>query len=1098
MWLLVTLLLYLPLQVPSDQSVGEDFVVTRYTMADGLPINSANIVQQSPDRYLWIATYNGLVRFNGTQFKIYDASVDSAFRSNRIRDIYISKSVPGLWMMIESGGVIHYDYENFRFYGEKDGFTDRWVVSVLDHPNGILLLGTNDGAYTYNGTTFRRIFDPPGTQPYRIEYMAYHNATVWMATSIGILKYNVDTGEGLRIPLPDTNQSVHSVVVTSTGQPYFVSRTGMYTIKNDIAEKITELDYIDWPFYQYMYSLDGDIYFSGYNGFYRMRNGVVTRLRGDMNFEDTSLINLTKTKSGRVFASFTAGELIEVFESSFTRFDKQYGIDQFQIHRLSEDDEGNIWIATRLGGLLKLTDNPFSYIGTEDGLSFDNMLALFEDSKGRLWMSVRDEGVYIRENGQIRKFNPPGRNPLAIVNSITETRDGSIWFASYEVGIFRYSSDGTFQQFRLGEVGGLNTVFSLFTDRENGLWVGTAAGLIYFKDGQRFDYGLESGLEHRTIRYITQDRDGVVWVGTQGAGIARFNSETNRFEHVYKAEGMQNKPVRAIYPDPQLSGIWVGTETHGLYFLSETLSGSVNTTNGLPDNVIHSIVDTRDGNLWMHTNRGIFMASKQELIRSIREPNTKVNIVVYNADSGMRNAEGNGGVQPAAILDSNGMLHFSTQRGVAGILPQNNRRTPSILTMLFESISAGDFKMNNPDSEVTIPQGFRDIVVEFSGLHYTSPKRLNYEYRFVGYSEEWQTVVEPNRITFFNIPHGEYTLEIRASDISGLIGTQILSINLNIPPIWRESMWFYTLIALGIGLLVYALFIFNLQKEHREQEKLRALVEERTQELQREKRLVEERNSIIEAQSAELQKASQAKDNFIYLLGHDLRSPMQAMLGTTSLLETDYDNLHPKERNQLIRMTRQAFERLNALIINLLDWAQMDAGLVKPNLKPIHLNELIKEVTEIYSGSLKTKKIRLFIQISEEIHCMSDVNMLRLALRNLISNAIKFSPENSDIIVRAEVIKKELKLHIIDHGVGMSQDQISRLFEIGNVVTTVGTKDEKGTGIGLLLVWQVFKLLGADISIESKLGKGTHFKIKLPFVPVNSLENSVDSGSTRT
>lgn len=677
--------------------------------------------------------------------------------------------------------------------------------------------------------------------------------------------------------------------------------------------------------------------------------------------------------------------------------------------------------------------------------------------------------------------------------SITETSDGAMWFASYENGLYRYSPDGVMQQFGLGYMGGFNTVFSLYVDRNNVLWVGTAEGLISFKDGQRNDYGLNEGLQHLIVRYITEDVDGSILVGTQGAGIARLNSESGKFEHIYQDQGMQNKPIRSIYPDPEMNGIWVGTETHGLYFLSEAFSGVVNTTNGLPDNVIHSIIDTKDGNLWMHTNRGIFMGSKQEFLRAIREPGTKADIIVYNADSGMRNAEGNGGIQPAAILDRNGMLLFSTQNGVAGILPHDNRRTPAILTMLFETISAGDFRVDKPETEVTIPQGIRNLVVEFSGLHYTSPKRLNYEYRFVGYSDEWQQVVEPNRITFFNIPHGAYTLEIRASDISGLIGTQILSINIDIPPVWSESMWFYALIALGVGLLVYAIFIYNLQKEYREQEKLRALVEERTQEVQREKHLVEERNKIIEAQSVELQKASRAKDNFIYLLGHDLRSPMQAMLGTTSLLESDYDNLHPKERNQLIRMTRQAFERLNALIINLLDWAQMDAGLVKPDMKPLHINELIREVSEIYFSALKSKKIRLFIQISEEIHCMSDVNMLKLALRNLLSNAIKFSPDKSDIIVRAEIIKKELILHVIDHGVGMNEEQISRLFEIGNVVTTSGTKDEKGTGIGLLLVWQVFKLLDANLSIESKPGKGTHFKIKLPFIPVKAGYDSNDS-----
>src|SRR5690606_33186828 len=155
--------------------------------------------------------------------------------------------------------------------------------------------------------------------------------------------------------------------------------------------------------------------------------------------------------------------------------------------------------------------------------------------------------------------------------------------------------------------------------------------------------------------------------------------------------------------------------------------------------------------------------------------------------------------------------------------------------------------------------------------------------------------------------------------------------------------------------LMYGAIRYNLYKEYKVQEKLRALVDERTAQLKLEKQAVVERNFVIRKQSVELAKMNKAKDNFIYLLGHDMRSPLQSMLGTTSILETDYDRLSESERNELIQLTKSAFGHLNNLITNLLDWAQMDAGLVEPKFENVELNEMIRQIINLNSHALNKK-----------------------------------------------------------------------------------------------------------------------------------------------
>lgn len=242
------------------------------------------------------------------------------------------------------------------------------------------------------------------------------------------------------------------------------------------------------------------------------------------------------------------------------------------------------------------------------------------------------------------------------------------------------------------------------------------------------------------------------------------------------------------------------------------------------------------------------------------------------------------------------------------------------------------------------------------------------------------------------------------------------------------------------------------------------------------------KNAEIKLRKAEkiLQETNDAKDKFFSILAHDLKNPFNSLIGLSDLLVEDFDETSEEEKLDMIQKIQRTSESAYALLENLLDWARMQAGSISLNIQLIDLFPVIKDVLDINNLHAYNKKIKIFNEVPEDISICADENMLLTIIRNLVSNAIKFTHHGGKVWIRAFEEEDRVRIIVEDSGIGMDEETLNRLFKISEKVKTYGTDDESGTGLGLIIIKEFIEKNNGTIAVESKPGKGSRFILVLP------------------
>ena len=1065
-----------------NKLVDSDSLTTQFwTIEDGLPINTVNQVVQDDDGYLWFTTYDGIVRFDGIEFKTFNHANTPVIPHNRSTEIYKQDGV-GIWISVENGGLLLIDEKGFHSYGVEDGFSSTDITQIVEDSKGNIFFVTHSGLYTYQEGRFFRFFEGKDALQNQTRHLFEDvDGSKWLATNNGLIHIQND-GSFKEFLVP--GNASENVFLTSrrTAEGVFLasSTSGLYVVNEDKLESPAQFKIFETADVYRIFETGNETLLSSYGGTYQFKEGKLNKLPDPFRKQNEAYHFSMMDSDGQLWLTgdrgtvsiYRNGEIVSNNELLST------GLDYF-IYTF-EDKEKNIWVTTPREGIIRIKKSHVKTIGKKEGLSEGNILGLLQDSKGRYWIGTRGGGLNLIEDNKITHFEEHKDIASSVVQSIAEDSVGNIWIGHYQKGLDKINSAGI-THFKLGESLARNNIHALYTTSDGQLWVGSYEGLIKFnaEAGHRV-YTKEDGLLGDKIRYITEGKDGGLWIGTLDGGVSYFKN--GRFKNYTTDEGLSSNNIRSIYIDDDVEGtVWVGTENNGLNRIKEGQITYINTEDGLPNYNIHWISEDDENYLWASSNNGIFRIQKESLNHYLDGESSGFKMRVFGREEGMRNPEGNGSIQEAGIRDSEGSLWFATQQGVAIFDKETEMDRDFVPKVIIKEVSANGESFF-ADTIVFKPE-IDDFEVQVHAITFVNPTRTRFRYKVINggdEQQEWEELGTERSIQFSNLSPGDYKILVQATTYEGTWSDQTASVLITLTPKYYQQVWFYLVCILVFSVLLVVGWKIRFKRLLAKQAEMEAIIEAQLKELKQEKKEVELQRDIIEKQAEDLDQTNKTKDKFFSIIAHDLRNPFQALMGYSEYLYSDLDNVDQKVLRESIGTIKDSAKALHNLTENLLVWANLQTEKMKPEPVEFALNELINKCVEVFKQSASQKKITLSNISEEYLNLYADRNMIETVLRNLISNAIKFTPNGGQVIINTTQKENHCIVEVTDTGIGMDSDMVEEILTLGSKTTREGTNKEAGTGLGLALCKEMVEMNNGTLEIESQQGEGTKIRMILP------------------
>jgi signal transduction histidine kinase len=427
--------------------------------------------------------------------------------------------------------------------------------------------------------------------------------------------------------------------------------------------------------------------------------------------------------------------------------------------------------------------------------------------------------------------------------------------------------------------------------------------------------------------------------------------------------------------------------------------------------------------------------------------------------------------------DANNQLWFGTLSGLGkGELSNVSLVSPEpVITSFKLSGKISSFDRNSRFLNTQI-LSFKIAAPAYPARH------VKYKYRISdGDDGEWLDV-RPGEyeLVLSGLDVGDYKLSLKACNIGFYEWSTAKEYDFSVYKIWYQRTWvlvgFYLLILFVVGFYVF----YSRWKNERERIKLEIIIDERTRSLKERNEELNSMNEELNEANKKAQQAVETKDKFFSIVAHDLKSPFNALIGISDLLSNQSGKIPEETKVRLLKEMHETSENTYKLLHNLLSWARSQTGNIEVHRDFLIVSDVVEEVIESVESNAKQKNIEILMDVEEDLDLSSDSFMLSTVIRNLVSNAIKFSNPNSQIEIICVGTKDEFRLVVKDYGVGIDPERISGLFSLGGSRSTSGTKNEKGTGLGLLLSYEFVTKLGGTLSVNSILNEGTSFEILLP------------------
>jgi signal transduction histidine kinase/ligand-binding sensor domain-containing protein/DNA-binding response OmpR family regulator len=1087
------------------------YKVNYLTADDGLSRNLVNHIYKDSKGFMWFATSKGLDRYDGYDFLHYNSTQQERYLPADVVNCMVEDSSGDYWIGTEEG---------LFFLCFRSGLISRAseVISTeYDYLlKNILFLKTDADGTIWIGHTLGLSTLKTSQRAYKIQLV---HETTHLADVLIYENYLYVAEENAVFRLVKDSRNQYSRVQAER------QLVGLSAVVNTLFHD------------------NSFIWIGTGHGLYRYEpiSGDLRRFQQTANATSLSSNVITQIQRGKN-GSLLVGTLIglNVYDYQTNQFRRITSESTGSNEVLNNNfisalfvDDNLIWIGTEKGGVNLLSPDQqffthFVHSPTNRrSLSPNPVNAIYEDHDGDLLVGTVEGGLNIRKKGSSDFLHiladEQSRTSLShnSVSAITQDYNNDYWIATWGRGLnfleHKNKLNPIFEQFMVHNANednlSSNFVSALVSDSlHKGIWVGTRSGVDFISLPDRRIYHLFSGLPIlNDLRYVTGmyiDNLFRLWLGTANGlfmvdlkkSDIRAKSFTYEYFH-YELSNPGSGKIEKINCILQARDgtMWFGSNGHGIYFLTEFAGKyrftKIDESMGLIDNVVYGMLEDEAGNLWLSTDRGLCAFNPLHLtFRNFTTDDGLISNQFY-WDAYHQGKDGRIYVGHVAGLTVFEPLRYTVHSSV-------NEVSITRISVLNENIYPPrpdlrqkylQFDKSNRLKVLRLHESDKTFNIEFSALSYVLPHKIKYAYRLKGFENEWQEVKSNRRFAnFTNISFGNYTLELRCTNADGTWSDHITTLDIKVVPPFYKSVWFLIFMSALLGYGVYKILTYRIRMLKNQEIQLKAMVEERTQQ-------IEEQKIKLEIQAQKVQEATFDKISFFTNITHEFRTPITLIMGPVE--RSLKLSTNPKVIEQL-EIVRRNSKLLLSLVNQLMDFRKIESD--KMDLfKAYHdVLEFLDDIILPFDDMAKDRGVRIHKQFRIPTpELFFDKDSLQKVITNLLSNALKFTPDKGVITILASVFtdksdkKEKLYMAVKNTGSSIPEDELEKIFD--RFYQSKSTKKQmgygqSGTGIGLFLCKRLIELNHGKIEAMNLHDSGVSFRFVIPVErPNTGIEESI-------